>query len=154
MDVNKHISPSAAYMRQWTGSALVQVMACRIFGAKPLSKPMLGYCKTGTLRNKLQWNCNQIHNFSFTKMHLKISSAKWLPFWPGGDKLTGQLSLCHMTIGLMPQVLHRTIFELQLLKLWTERQGKIGCLHKVALNDWLVGWTIDWLTDWLSFLIS
>ena len=37
--------PSAAYMRQWIGSALVQIMACRLFGAKPLSKPMLGYCQ-------------------------------------------------------------------------------------------------------------
>ena len=33
--------PSPAYMRQWTGSALVQVMACRLFGAKPLPEPML-----------------------------------------------------------------------------------------------------------------
>ena len=36
-------SLSAAYMRQWTGSALVQIMACRLFDAKPLSKSMLGY---------------------------------------------------------------------------------------------------------------
>ena len=36
--------PSAAYMRQWTGPALVQIMACRLFGAKPLSEPMLEYC--------------------------------------------------------------------------------------------------------------
>ena len=35
--------PSAAYMRQWIGSALVHIMACRLFGVKPLSKPMLGY---------------------------------------------------------------------------------------------------------------
>ena len=34
---------SAAFMRHWIGSALVQIMACRLFGAKPLSKPMLGY---------------------------------------------------------------------------------------------------------------
>ena len=39
-------SPSSAvYMRQWIGSALVQIMACRLFGAKPLSKPMLDYCQ-------------------------------------------------------------------------------------------------------------
>ena len=37
--------PSAAYMRQWIGSALVQLMACRLFGAKPFSKQMLGYCQ-------------------------------------------------------------------------------------------------------------
>ena len=30
--------PSVAYMRQWIGSALFQIMACRLFSAKPLSK--------------------------------------------------------------------------------------------------------------------
>ena len=34
--------PGATYIRQWTGTALVHVMACRLFGAKPLSEPMLG----------------------------------------------------------------------------------------------------------------
>ena len=29
--------PSAPYMRQWIRSALVQIMTCRLFGAKPLS---------------------------------------------------------------------------------------------------------------------
>ena len=37
--------PSAAYMRQWIRSALVQIMACHLFDAKPLSKPILGYCQ-------------------------------------------------------------------------------------------------------------
>ena len=37
--------PSTAYMHHLIGSALVQIMACRLFGAKPLSKPMLGYCQ-------------------------------------------------------------------------------------------------------------
>ena len=40
------ISPwCCVYMPQWTGSTLVQIMACRLFGAKPLSKLMLGYCR-------------------------------------------------------------------------------------------------------------
>ena len=37
--------PSNAYMCQWIGLELVQIMACRLFGAKPLSKLMLGYCQ-------------------------------------------------------------------------------------------------------------
>ena len=37
--------PSAAYMRQWSGSALVQVIACCLFSTKPLPKPMLAYCQ-------------------------------------------------------------------------------------------------------------
>ena len=43
--VDRPSPPSAAYMRQWTGSAFVQVMACRLFGAKPLSEPMLAICQ-------------------------------------------------------------------------------------------------------------
>ena len=29
----------------------------------------------------------EMHNLSFTKMHLKVSSAKWRPFYSGGDEL-------------------------------------------------------------------
>ena len=43
--VNSPSTPSATYMRQWIGSALFQIMACCLFSAKPLSKPMLGYCQ-------------------------------------------------------------------------------------------------------------
>ena len=35
--------PSAAYMRSLIGSALVQIMASCLFGAKPLSKSMFVY---------------------------------------------------------------------------------------------------------------
>ena len=37
--------PRAANMWQWIGSALVQIMACRLLGTKPLSKPMRSYCQ-------------------------------------------------------------------------------------------------------------
>ena len=40
-NINWSVS-SAAYMRQWTGSALFQV--CRLFGTKPLPEPVLPYC--------------------------------------------------------------------------------------------------------------
>ena len=41
--INNSSPPSAAYMHQWTGSALVQIMACRLIGTKPLSEPLLEY---------------------------------------------------------------------------------------------------------------
>ena len=75
--------PSAACMRQEIGSALVQIMVCRLFGAKPLSKPMMGYCQLQPGEQILI----KLQNFSLTKMHLKISSAKWQPLCPGGDEL-------------------------------------------------------------------
>ena len=37
--------PSAGYMRKWNGSALLQVMACCLFGAKPLPEPMMTHCQ-------------------------------------------------------------------------------------------------------------
>ena len=46
---------SASYSRQWTWSALVQVMACRLFGAKPLPEPMLAYCQLDSWELK-SWN--------------------------------------------------------------------------------------------------
>ena len=49
---------SAAFMSQWIRSGLVQKMACCLFGAKQLSKPMLAYFNW-THRNKLQRNLNQ-----------------------------------------------------------------------------------------------
>ena len=36
---------SAVYMHPWIESALVQIMACPLIGAKPLFTPMLGYCQ-------------------------------------------------------------------------------------------------------------
>ena len=37
--------PLVPHMRQWNWSAFVQIMACRLFGAKLLFKPMQGYCQ-------------------------------------------------------------------------------------------------------------
>ena len=59
--------PNAAYVRQWIGSALVHLMACRLL--------QCWFIVSWTLWNQLQWNLIKIQTISFTKMHLKISSA-------------------------------------------------------------------------------
>ena len=71
---------SATYMRQGTEPALSQVMACRLFGAKPLPEPMLTCCQ---LDHKEQTSVkfeSKSKISSFMKMHLKTSSVKWRPF--------------------------------------------------------------------------
>ena len=85
-------------MRQWIGSASFQIMACRLFGTKPLSKPMLGFVNS-TFRNNFSEILIVIHIFSFKKMHLKTSSMKWQPFWPGGDELTQITTSTQKTVG-------------------------------------------------------
>ena len=39
------LRPSDAYMRQYNIPTLLQIMTCRLFGAKPLSEPTLPYCQ-------------------------------------------------------------------------------------------------------------
>ena len=83
--------PSAAYMRQWIGSALVQIMAWRLFGAKPLSKPMLGYYEVViiSLRNKLQWNFKQN-----AKLFIHyIAAANIVKMRDGGHFAQGEMSI-------------------------------------------------------------
>ena len=58
--------PSAAYMRQWIKSALVQIMACRIFGTKPLSEHIL-FLAIGLLGSNLIEILTKIKNLNSRK---------------------------------------------------------------------------------------
>ena len=78
--------PSASYMCQWIGSALVQIMAFRLFGTEPLSEPIQGYCQLDS-EEQSSVNFSQNTTLSFAKIHL------WLPFCPGGLELTQWLLL-------------------------------------------------------------
>ena len=73
--VLSHLLPSAAYtsMRQWTGSALVHVTTCRLFGAKPLPEPTLTYCQLDS------WEL--IRSFSFKGGWVGV---RWVGGWLGG----------------------------------------------------------------------
>ena len=78
---------SAAYMRQWTGPSLVQVMACRLFGAKPLPEPMLAYCQLDSWEHISVKFESELYHFRSWKCIWKCLLPKWRPFCPGGDEL-------------------------------------------------------------------
>ena len=63
LDRVTHIWVIDAYTCHWTWSSLLQVMACRLYGAKTLPEPLMNYCKL-TLENQLQANFHQIRIFS------------------------------------------------------------------------------------------
>ena len=79
--------PSAAYMRQWIGSALVQIMACRLFSAKPLSKPMLSYCQLDPRKQTSVKSLSKYKTFHSWKCIWKY------PLWNGGHFVQGEMSL-------------------------------------------------------------
>ena len=72
---------------------IFKVMACRLFSAKPITwtNAALSIRPSGTNFSEI---VIKIQKFLFTKLHLKISSAKWRPFCPGGDDLNRNAGDC------------------------------------------------------------
>ena len=79
-------------MRRQSGSALVQTMACRLFGAKPFSEPVLRYCQLDRWEQssvKLISKYSTFHSRNFTwKYHLRnvghFVQGRWVkvnPYW-------------------------------------------------------------------------
>ena len=66
--------------------SLVQIMACRQLGAKPLPDPMLTYSQLDT-EEQFSDNVQMKFNMFIEEMHFKMLSAKWRLFCPGGDEL-------------------------------------------------------------------
>ena len=77
--------PSAAYMRHWNGSALVQVLACRLFGAKPLPEPMLVYCQLDSWEQISVKLGTGFYHFHSRKCIWNCRLQKYGPFCPGVD---------------------------------------------------------------------
>ena len=121
--------PSATYMHQCIRLALVKIIACHLFGTKPLSKPMLCLLSIGPLGTNFSEILLKIQNFSFMKMHLKILSAKWQPFCPGGDKLT------YWGLHILANILPKT-FQMQILRIWLtlERSLKPYVMFRPVTN--------------------
>ena len=70
------LRPSDTYMHNQPRPSFIQIMACCLFDPKALSEAMLYYCQF----KKFSQIVFKIQLFSFKKMHLKMSSAKWWPF--------------------------------------------------------------------------
>ena len=74
-------------MRQWTGSALVQVMACRLFGTKLLPEPMLAYCQFDFWEQISVKMESEFYHFHCRKCIWNCPLPNWQPFCPGKDEL-------------------------------------------------------------------
>ena len=61
---------SGAYMRQYNIPTLLQIMACRLFGAKALSEPMLSYCRLD------HYEYMSVKSLKFKGFHSRNSTLK------------------------------------------------------------------------------
>ena len=69
---------------RWTESALVQIMACRLFGANPLPEPMLAHCQMDPWEQISVKFESEFYHFHSRKWICKCRLPKWWPFCPGG----------------------------------------------------------------------
>ena len=88
-------SSSATYMRQWIEATLVQIRACRLFDAKPLSNNCW-VIVNWTFRNKLQWNINQNMKVFIHENASEIVACEMVAIlsWGRRVKLKGPLVPC------------------------------------------------------------
>ena len=85
--------PSAAYMRQGIGSALVQILACRLFGAKSLSERVLAYCQFDPWDQTTVKFESKYKTFHSRNAFEKNCLLKWRPFCSGVD---GLIVICYV----------------------------------------------------------
>ena len=78
---------SATYMHQWISLALVHIMACRLFGIKPLSIVMLGYYQLDRQKQTSVKFEFEFYHFHSRKCIWICCLPEWQPFCPGGDEL-------------------------------------------------------------------
>ena len=78
------LRPSDAYMRQQFTPSLVQIMACRLFGAKPLSEPMKEYCQLDPPRRKIIGSASVFGlNYTIQNQYSDVIIMKKFPHhWP------------------------------------------------------------------------
>ena len=142
---------SVAYMRRWTVSALVRVMAFCLLGAKSLPEPLLIYCQMDLQEHtsvKFEWKYKTFHSW---KCIWTCCLRKWSPFCPGGDELKSvfhyysslkNLSLCTICLILThrgPVDLRKwTIFNTILMppKSWLSQEDLDACCeHSMVPMD-------------------
>ena len=63
-------------------------MACPLFDAKSLSEPMLPYCQLDPDEDNSVKFYLKFESFHFKELCLKMSSAKWRPFYLNLNVLT------------------------------------------------------------------
>ena len=70
------LKPRGAYMHHQTRPSLVQIMACCLFGAKPLSESMLDFCKVDPLRKYVLMECVRVY-LDLTEQYISHICVTW-----------------------------------------------------------------------------
>ena len=67
----------------------LMVMACRMFGAKPLPEPMLAYCQLDCWEKTFQWNSNRN-----AVIFIQENAFELVVWQNGGHFVQGEMCYC------------------------------------------------------------
>ena len=101
--------PSVPCMCRWTGSSLIQVMACRLFSTKPLPEPMLTFSQLDPLeqssvkfesKHKIFIDQNAFEKVC--KMVAILSKGRWVKILSSGWETSAR----HIIVGIPVSRIH------------------------------------------------
>ena len=150
--INVNSSPhSAACMRRWIGSALLQIMVCRLFSTKPLSEQTFRYSQEfspGPLvyRNKLKWNFNQNRKFYSRKCIWIYRRWNGSHFVKGGFCQGGGDRLTERELSMLSD--HRNAFSILMFGLIVA--SCIGTFYRWSQWHWIKHVNVLDLMVWFS----
>ena len=141
--------PSAAYMCRRSELALVQVKACRLFGAKPLAESVLTYCQLDSWEQiSMKKFESEFYNFHSNKCIWKCCLPKWRPFCLGLNMLTHPYDLLWVVLITLRgwgqvRILYKVIIW-QKNDLSDTNNGECQTItmvtsHFAVINHWSVG---------------
>ena len=105
------LMPIDAYMRRQPKTSLVQIMACRLYGAKPLSEPKLEYCQLNPWEPTSVKSYSKLKHFHSRKDISKCRLRNRRPFVSASmclkNVLTNPMTLSIGTLIVYPLLMHR-----------------------------------------------
>ena len=103
-DLFNSSTPSARYLQWWTGSALVQAIACRLSGAKPFPELMLPFCHLDP------WEQTSVKFESKWKTFHSWKCLRSCRLWNGGYFVQGEMKFnARKTISVLRYMTYETL---------------------------------------------
>ena len=120
-----HIDVSNTDWRQLIGSALDQIMACRLFGAMPSSKPILSYC--------------QLDPYEQTSMNFNQNATFFI------NENAYENIVCEMVAILSRGETSQHTYQAILQPTMTRSVSSVNYAHGLPYPSWLRHW--QWISD-------
>ena len=143
------------FIRRWTGSSLIWIMACRLVGTTPLPKPMLRYYQWD-LRNNIQydiqsrkciWKCRMRYKILAFIFDFSVTRGKiFFRFISSNLENSTRAIACYVSCNNMTiETIVGTYYLIRKVKnmcTMTEGRPSRSCSHERGGGRWTIFWSV------------